>query len=258
MTGIDVALFPSTRASIIMMNARPTLAGKDNPLSNEKVRQAMNYAANKDAIIQIVTHNVGTPLTSYMSSATPMHTGDKPLYPYDLEKAKALMTEAGYEKGFETSLLVLAGNQDELGISTALQQMWGQIGIKLNLVQVDAASRLKQFHDGTFNMRIATWTDDIADPSEITAYFVYSPNVDAFHSGWKNEQADQLFEASQKEMSPEKRADLYAQIQQIFNASGPFVPLYKSPYPVALSDKVHDFVQIPLGNNVFRAAWKTQ
>ena len=64
-------------------------SGKDNPLSNEKVRQAMNYAVNKDAIIQVVTHGVGTPMTSYMSSATPLHAGDKPLYPFDLEKAKA-------------------------------------------------------------------------------------------------------------------------------------------------------------------------
>ena len=71
------------------MNVRPQLGGKDNPLSNEKVRQAMNYAINKEAIIQIVTHNVGSPLTSFMSSATPLHAGDKPLYPYDVEKAKA-------------------------------------------------------------------------------------------------------------------------------------------------------------------------
>ena len=56
---------------------------------NEKVRQALNYATNKEAIIQIVTHGVGTPLTSFMSSATPLHTGDTPLYPVDVDKAKS-------------------------------------------------------------------------------------------------------------------------------------------------------------------------
>jgi peptide/nickel transport system substrate-binding protein len=253
--GINMEMLPSTRVQYITQNVRPQLNGKDNPLSNPKVRQAMNYAANKEAIIQIVTHGAGTPLTSYMSTATPLHAGDKPLYPYDLEKAKALMTEAGFTNGFSTSLLIRAGNQDEMGMGTALQQMWGQIGIKLELKQVDNASLTEQYRAGTFDMRVAIWTDDIADPSEITSYFAYSPTIDALHSGWKNEEVDKLFEASQKEVDPEKRKQQYARIQEIFNAEGPTVPLYQTPYPVALSDKAKGFIQIPLGNNIFRSAW---
>lgn len=252
---LDMKLFPSTRVEYVTLNVRPQLGGKDNPLSNPKVRQAMNYATNKEAIIQVVTHGVGSRMTSYMSSATPLHTGDKPLYPYDVEKAKALMKEAGFEGGFQTSLLVLAGNQDEVGIATALQQMWGQIGIKLEIQQVDNASRTQQYRDGVFHMRLSAWTDDIADPNEITSYFVYSPTIDALHTGWKNEEADKLFEASQKEIDKSKRAEQYAKMQEIYNTTGPTVPLYETPYPVALSKKVHGFIQIPLGNNIFRAAW---
>jgi peptide/nickel transport system substrate-binding protein len=253
---LNMELFPSTRVEYITLNVRPQLGGKDNPLSNVKVRQAMNYAVNKEAIIQIVTHGVGTQLTSFMSTATPRHTGDKPLYPYDLDKAKSLMKEAGFENGFSTSILVLAGNQDEVGISTALQQMWSQIGIKLELQQVDNPTRTQQYRDGTFVMRNAAWTDDIADPNEIASYFVYSPTIGALHTGWKNADADKLFEDSQKEMDATKRAAQYAKIQDIYNTEGPTVPLYETPYPVALSKKVHGFLQIPLGNNIFARAWK--
>ncbi len=252
---LNMMLYPSTRVEYVTLNVRPQVAGKDNPLSNEKVRQALNYATNKEAIIQIVTHGVGKPLTSFMSSATPLHTGDKPLYPYDLAKAKALMKDAGFANGFSTSLLVLAGNQDELGIATALQQMWGQIGVKLELSQVDNASRTQQYRDGTFTMRLAAWTDDIADPNEITSYFAYSPTIDALHSGWKNAEVDTLYQASQSEMDRTKRAADYAKIQEIFNATGPTLPLYETPYPVALAKKVNGFMQIPLGNNIFRATW---
>jgi peptide/nickel transport system substrate-binding protein len=252
---LDMVLFPSTRVEYVTLNVRPKLNGADNPLSNEKVRQAMNYAVDKNAIIQIVTHGVGTPMTSYMSGATPMHVGDQPLYPVDVEKAKALMKEAGFENGFSTSLLVLAGNQDEIGIATALQQMWGAIGIKLELQQVDNATRTDQYRAGTFTMRLGAWTDDIADPNEITSYFVYSPTIGALHSGWKNEEADKLFEASQKETDAAKRAEQYAKIQEIFNATGPIVPLYETPYPVALNKKVKGFIQIPLGNNIFAATY---
>ena len=146
--GIDMELFPSTRIEYITLNVRPQIEGEDNPLSNVKVREAMNYATNKDAIIQIVTQGVGTPMTSFMSSATPLNSGTGPLYPYDLEKAKALMKEAGFPDGFSTSMLVLAGSQDELGIATALQQMWSQIGIKLEIKQVDNATRTDQYRVG--------------------------------------------------------------------------------------------------------------
>ena len=254
--GVNMELFPSTRVADVIMNVRPKIGDKENPLSNEKVRQAMNFAANKDAIIQIVTHGVGTPMSSYMSSATPLHTGEGAVYPYDIEKAKALMQEAGFADGFSTSILILAGSQDEIGTATALQQMWAQIGIKLELQQVDNATRTQKYRDGDFDMRAGAWTDDIADPNEITSYYVYSPNIDAVHSGWKSDEADKLFDASQQETDKAKRAEQYARIQEIYNSSGPTIPLYETPYPVALRDTVHGFLQIPLGNNIFTRAWK--
>ena len=253
--GVDMEMFPSTRVQYISMNVRPEIKGVANPLSNPKVREALNYATDKEAIIQIITHGVGTPLTSFMSSATPMHAGDKPLFPHDAEKAKALLAEAGFPDGFSTELLVLAGNQDETGIGTALQQMWAGIGVKLELKQVDNATRTAEYRDGTFIMRVAAWTNDIADASQITSYFAYSPTIDALHSGWKNDEADALFVASQSERDEAKRTKQFARIQEIFNSEGPTIPLYETPYPVALSKNVKGFVQIPLGNNIFRSAY---
>ncbi|TPW33280.1 ABC transporter substrate-binding protein [Martelella alba] len=253
---VDMKLFPSTQVEYVTMNVRPELDGAANPLSNLKVRQALNLATNKQALIQIVTQGVGTPMTSYMSTATPLHSGDTPLYPYDLAKAKQLLQEAGFPDGFETSILVLAGSQNEISIATALQQMWSQLGVKLKINQVDAGTRDSQYRGGTFTMRISGWTDDIADPNEITSYFVYPPTIGALHTGWSDDKATTLFEASQKELDTAKRADEYKQIQDIFNTTGPTLPLYETPYPVALAPDVHGFVQIPLGNNLFRAAWK--
>lgn len=252
---LKMELFPSTRVQYVTLNVRPELDGKPNPLSDVKVREALNYATNKEAIIQIVTHGVGTQMTSYMSTATPLHTGTTPLWPFDIEKAKAALAASGYPNGFEASLLVLAGNQDEVGMSTALQQMWQAIGVKLNIQQVDSATRTDQYRAGTFQMRLAAWTDDIADPNEITSYFAYSPTIDAIHTGWKSEEVDQLFVASQSETDAAKRAEQYAKIQDIFNTTGPIVPLYETPYPVALAKNVNGFNQIPLGNNIFRATW---
>ena len=231
---------------------RPQLGGKDNPLSNEKVRQAMNYAANKEAIIQIVTHNVGSPMTSFMSSATPLHAGDKPLYPYDVEKAKSADEGGRFRERLRD---VDAGARRQPGRDRHRHRAAADVGRDRHQARA-AAGRQRHPHRAIprrhlHDARLGAWTDDIADPNEITSYFVYSPTIDALHSGWKSEEADKLFEASQKEIDPAKRAEQYAKIQEIFNASGPIVPLYETPYPVALSKKVQGFLQIPLGNNIF-------
>jgi peptide/nickel transport system substrate-binding protein len=252
---INMELFPSTRIQDIIINVRPELDGEANPLSDTKVRQAMNFAANKDAIIQVVTFGVGTPTSSFMASTTPLHTGEGAVFPYDLEKAKQLMAESAYPDGFTASMLTLAGNQDELGIATALQQMWSQIGISLEIQQVDNATRTEEYRNGTFDMRAGAWTNDIADPGQITSYFAYSPTIDALHSGWKSEEVDSLYVASQSETDIAKRTEQYARIQEVFNQDGPTVLLYETPYPVALQDNVKGFNQIPLGNNIFRKAY---
>ena len=63
------------------MNVRPTCKdGSKNPMAERKVRQAMNYAIDKDALIKIVTFDVGKPMISFMSSTTPLVSGDGPAY----------------------------------------------------------------------------------------------------------------------------------------------------------------------------------
>ena len=250
---LKMELFPSTRVEYGDFNVRAKLNdGSDNPLSNLKVRQALNYAADKDAIIAIVTHGVGTTMSSYFSSATPLHAGAGAPYPFDAARARALMKEAG-QGPFTVHCLVLAGNVDEIGIATALQQMWADVGVTLVIDQVDNATRTSRYRAGDFSMRLGAWTDDIADPSEATSYFGYYPNIQSLHSGWHDDAFDKLFEASQQELDPKKRAAQYAQMQQMYR-SGPIVPLYESPYPVVLKKSVRGFIQIPLGNNIFSGA----
>ena len=251
---LDMALLPSTKVTYGTFNVRPKLkSGADNPLANAKVREALNYAADKDAIIAIVTHGVGTPMSSFMSSATPLHTGTGTEFPADPAKAKALLKEAGFDKGFGFPCLVLAGNVDQIGIATALQQMWADLGVKLEIQQVDNATLTARFREGDFSMRLGNWTDDIADPSEIASYFGYYPNIQAQHSGWNEPAFNALFEASQQELDPAKRAAQYAKMQALYR-DGPTLPLYESPYPVVLKKSVHGFLQIPLGNNLFAGA----
>jgi peptide/nickel transport system substrate-binding protein len=254
---LDMALFPSTKVTFLTMNVRPKLTdGSVNPLADERVRQALNYAVDKTALIKVATFDVGSPVISYMSSATPLVSGAGPAYPYDPEKAKALLKEAGVAPGTTVTCFALAGSADDTAILSTVQAMWGAVGVTLKIEQVDNATRTARYRAGDFQMRTSLWTDDIADPSEITSYFAYFPNIQSLHSGYEDKTIDELFEKSGKEADKAKRADQYKQIQDIYMKAAPILFLYQSPYPVALRKNVKGFVQIPLGNNIFSGAYK--
>ncbi len=252
---LRMELWPSTRVTYLTMFCGATYKdGKPNPMANPKVRQALNYAVNKDAVIGITTLGLGKPMRSYMSSTTPLFLGQD-LYKYDPAKARALLAEAGFPNGFETSILSLSGNADEANNLAIVQQMWGQVGVKLRIDQVDNATRTARYRAEDFAMRASIWTNDISDPSQVTSYAAYYPNIHALHSQWRDERVDALFTASQQEMDLAARTAQYKEIQERYAAAAPTVFLYETPYPVAFRKQAQGFVQIPLGNNLFEGAY---
>ena len=253
---LNMVLFPAAQMNYFALNSRPTLKdGTKNPLNDVRVRQALNYATNKPALIQIVNRGVGTPAQSYMPMSTPMAYGEGPLYPYDLAKARALLKEAGYEGGFELVCMTLAGSADDAAKVVALQQMWAPLGVKVRIEPFESATRLAHYNAGDFQMRASLWTNDINDPGQVTSIFAYYPTRQNNRGGWQDTRNDALFEQSQSELDPAKRAAEFKEIQQRYFAAAPIIFGMEVPYPVAMLKSVHDFVQIPLGNNIFVATY---
>ena len=249
---LNMMLFPSTKVSQITMNNRPTLKdGTANPLSDVRVRQALNYAVNRDALIQLVTFGTGKPMKSFMSSSTPLFDKSQPGYSYDPAKAKALLAAAGFKNGIDVTSMATSGSADDQALLTALQQMWGAVGVRLKIQQLDTATKTARRRANDFQLNTGAWTDDIADPSEITGYYAVYGASQAANTGFKSDTIEKLFVQSQEETNKTKRAALYRQIQTLYTAASPTVYLYETPYPVALAKNVRGFVQIPLGNNVF-------
>ena len=248
---LNMELFPSTKISSVLMNGRETLPdGTANQLSDLRVRQALNYATDKNALNQVVTYGVGVPAQSYMASTTPLWAPQE-MYPYDVEKAKALLAEAGFADGFEVSVLAIAGNADDAALTTALQQMWADVGVTLTIEQVDAATRTERYRNNDFQMRTAAWTNDINDPSQITSYFAIYEVVESLHTGFQDAELEELFVQSQQELDAAVRGEQYQRIQEIYTQAAPIIFLYETPYPVALRQNVQGFFQLPLGQNLF-------
>ena len=253
---LDMELFPAAQTNYFLMNIRPELKdGSKNPLADQRVRQALNYATDKDALIQVVSYGTGTPQRSFMPMSTPFSYGPEPLYPYDPDKAKKLLSDAGYASGFPITILTQSGNADDQAKVATLQQLWSAVGVTLTIQPLEAATRLARTNAADFQMRTSLWTNDIDDPSEITSIMAYYPTRQSARSGWNDARSNALFEQSQVELDPAKRGAEFKEIQQRFAEAAPFVFAYEVPYPVALRRTVHDFVQIPLGNNIFLATW---
>jgi peptide/nickel transport system substrate-binding protein len=253
---LNMVLYPAAQVLFLNIFCGPTYKnGAKNPANDARVRQALNYAVDKQALIQVLTYGVGVPSQSYLPMSTPLAYGKGEPYPYDIAKAKALLKEAGYADGFEITCLAIAGYQDDLTKLSAIQQMWSQINVRLKIEQLEHATFLARWRAADFQMRTQLWTNDINDPNEMTVRLLYYPLIQANHSYWKNDKVDALFLQSQQEIDKTKRAAQYKEIQEIYIAEAPMIFLVEVPYPVALSKKVHDFVQIPLGNNIFAGTY---
>ncbi|RKJ07363.1 glutathione ABC transporter substrate-binding protein [bacterium D16-54] len=115
------------------------------PLNNVKVRQAMDYAVNKEAYIQVVDNGMSAVATSIIGPAVQYYKGNE-ARPYDPEKAKALLEEAGYPNGFTTSLMYAntTANQKR---AEFLKQQLEQVGITLELKGMESAVLNQKIQD---------------------------------------------------------------------------------------------------------------
>ncbi len=253
---IEMGLFPSTRIIYAPINTRENRAdGSPNPLSDARVRQALNYATNKEALIGLVLQGAGKPMSSpLMAAATPLSTDMSPLYGYDMEKAKALVEEAGLESGTEIKFTTLAGSSDDSTIFAALQQMWAPLGIDLVVEQVDNATRGARNRAGEFEIHTYGWVNDVNDPSQVVGWLGHTPTANAVGTGWEDTTFNALFDEAATEMDPKARTDDFAQMQQIYADAAPLLFMYETPFAVAVSKAVGGYTQTPLGNNVFDEA----
>lgn len=254
---LKMELFPSTRIVYAPINTREAKKdGSKNPLADIKVRQALNYATDKNVLIKLVTFDTGKPMTSLMSAATQLHYGPEPLYPYDPEKAKQLLADAALSGGFEVKLTTLAGSADDATLFTALQQMWAPLGVNLKVEQVDNPTRGEKNRSGDFDIHTYGWANDVNDPAQVTGWLGYYKQRQAVGTGWNNQEFNTLFEASNVETDPAKRKDEYKRMQEIYAAEAPLLFLFETPFAVAVSKSIEGYVQTPLGANDFSEAWR--
>jgi peptide/nickel transport system substrate-binding protein len=180
------------------------------PFDNIKVRQAANYAVDRATIVKSVLQGYGVVLSGMFTPGWEGFDSALQPYPYDPNKAKQLLAEAGLSNGFETTWNITTGVfLKDREISEAVASQLGKVGIKVNLVPEDRARLQAEVTKGEFDgITSGAWGTQ-ADPDPMLT-FLYAPDR-ALH----NKPLWALADQARKTTDPVGRADLYRQVNAL-------------------------------------------
>jgi oligopeptide transport system substrate-binding protein len=201
------------------------------PLNDSRVRQALALAIDREALVEQITRGGEqaayglVPLkTGRYRSPVGMLTRD---FQENLQKAKALLAEAGYPDGKGLRPLSLQYDTKELHkrIAQALQVMWkNHLGVEVRPFNLEWKVYLAQQRAMDFDISRSGWMGDYPDPASFLELFVsHSGNN---HTGFSNKEYDRLFERSSVEVNPEKRLEILQQAEAILLQELPIAPLF--------------------------------
>jgi peptide/nickel transport system substrate-binding protein len=202
---------------------------KQKPLDDKRIRLALNHAANLEAINKAVYFGYGK-LPNSINPKMNFWSADVPLLGYDIEKAKALVKEAGYD-GTPVKLLIESGNAPAKQIATILQQGWNEAGIKSTIEESDSGTAWNSVVDGTYMAYVSYITSDINDDDELLALQTdpLEQGTQGFYSRYKNDEITRLLTESRAANDPAKRGEIFKKIQEIAYNDGYSVPLAYTP-----------------------------
>ena len=242
---------------LIMVQNTSLPAGKTSPFTgNKKLRQAINYAIDKEKIVKFVLKNRGSaanngPLPAGMPGFDTSVKG----YRYDVNKAKTLLEEAGYPGGKGLDLtLVISNDELQKNISIAIQEQLKDIGINLKLEQVLQATLNTKQQDGEYAFTRGNWGADYFDPENFMALF-YSKNIIPFgpnKTGYSNPEIDRLYEKSILVTNFEERKKIYNEMERIVIDDAAWIYLYYNQRIYLIRNNVKGFFLDGLNNIVLK------
>ena len=164
------------------------------PFSDKRVRQAINYAINTDLIIQRLAKGKAYRATSWLPSTSPAYDKDLKPYPYDPEKAKKLLAEAGYPNGFEFEWTATQNESWGLTIVEAVIPMLEKVGIKVKVKPVEDAVLSEVVRKGDFQAFIWSLSTGPDPLAALKCFDSRTPQSACNYTGYKNPAFDRLLD----------------------------------------------------------------
>lgn len=235
----------------LRMEETPTLGyamiwinNEKKPFDNKLVRQAINYAVDKEAIVKSVLYGVGSRANTPIAPLLFSYNKDIKGYEYNVQKAKELLLQAGYPNGFEAKLWVTSANSQ---IGEVVQAQLKEIGINIKIESLESGAALEKTGKGEHDMYIGSWTTVTADPD----YALY-PTYHGSQKGpagnrafYGNPQVDKLLDLGRKTVDEAERLKYYKEAQKLIVEDAPDVQLYYPGRIVGMQKNIEGFTTHP-------------
>jgi len=226
------------------------------PFDNVKVRQALNMAINKQAIIDAVFQGAGKIAKNPIPPTIWSYNDKVKDYPYDPVAAKKLLAEAGFPNGFETDIWAMPVqrpyNPNARRMAEIIQADWDKIGVKAKIVTYEWGEYLKRSKEGEHQTLLLGWTGDNGDPDNFLAVLLSCEAVgSANRARWCYKPFDDLLKQAKITSDVAERTRLYEKAQVIFKEQAPWVTIAHSVVFKPMRNEVVNFKIDPFGGHVF-------
>lgn len=196
-------------------------------LSNQKVRQAIAYAMDKEVFIDTVVEGRAEIANTCIGKTIPGWDPDLEPYPYDPEKAKELLAEAGYPDGFDIQINVSSEIRNRA--AQILQAQLAEVGIKVEINMYEFGAFLDMLQNGDDEMFVLGWSNSNVDPERSTTPLFhgdYCGKNGNNYSFMQDDALDEILDAAASELDNEKRMELYKEAQAMLKDLVPIIPMY--------------------------------
>lgn len=219
------------------------------PLSHKEVRQAVAYALDYDGIINELMRGVAIRLPTVIPVGL-LGTDPNLGYPHDVEKAKALLKQAGYENGFTVKMVyptrTFAGGLAAETLAAKIQSDLAAVGITVDLEPREPVAHLADYRAGKLAMTISPWTPDFLDPHGWAIPFAVKGESAAKRVHYDNPKAGELAIEAGKATDLAKRARMYLDLQKILLDDAAFIGLIQPKVLIAVGPTVKGYVFNPV------------
>ena len=231
-------------------------SNEPNPMAQLKVRQALDMSVNKQQIIDSVYQGAGQLAVGSMPPTQWSYDTSIKDAPFDPEKAKALLKEAGIKDGTEIVLWAMPVqrpyNPNAKLMAEMLQSDWSKIGIKAKIMSYEWGEYIKRSKGGENGAMLIGWSGDNGDPDNWLGTLFGCDSLQGNNfSKWCDPEFDKLVKAAKATTDVAERTKLYQQAQQRLKSQVPMTPIAHSTVYQPMRTNVQDFKISPFGLNSF-------
>ncbi len=228
---------------------------KKTPFLDLRVRQAMNYAIDKEYYCRELLNGQAIPAHGVYPPGLPGYNKDLTGYDYNLRKARDLMKEAGFGRGIpDTFVLDIRQGSDTIRRAEFIRDSCAKIGINLEINAMPWDEFLKKTYSGESIMSLRGWVSDNGDPDNFVNTLFHSRSFGASGntSFYADEELDGMIEAARAEQIARRRIELYQKIERTVVDNALLVFLSHGVDSYAVQENIRGFVVDPFGLVRFR------